>query len=273
MKKCWPTTRLIWPTTSTRPGRSGSRSWSASPNTPTRPRRTPRWPRWVISSRMGAPFPEIARSGSDGVTASDGGARDWTTQGSLVSKKLDEALFGLPVGELSPILEDEYGLHIVRVTEREGRLSDSVPRSPSGDRGEHPPRGDSEAAQGVSGPPEEGYAGLDRLRPAGRRQGRIRHRHGPTSNRIRRRQCGSAAAGLACTVLRAMPTLVVGMLGMRSTCPRKRGHGTPIWKADKALAPKTGQTTSSVERSPGTNCGLPPRGYCPRETEEESRFM
>jgi hypothetical protein len=66
----------------------------------------------------GAPFAEIARQGSDGVTAAQGGVRDWTTRGSLVSKALDEAVFSLPVGALSPIIEDEQGLHIVRVIER-----------------------------------------------------------------------------------------------------------------------------------------------------------
>ncbi|MBN2217314.1 MAG: peptidyl-prolyl cis-trans isomerase [Pirellulales bacterium] len=67
----------------------------------------------------GLPFAEAARRGSDGVTATGGGLRDWTTRGSLVAKKIDAALFGLPVGELSPILESETGLHIVRVVERE----------------------------------------------------------------------------------------------------------------------------------------------------------
>ena len=66
----------------------------------------------------GVPFAEVARQGSDGVTAAQGGVRDWTTQGSLVSKTLDEAIFTLPVGALSPIIEDEQGLHIVRVIER-----------------------------------------------------------------------------------------------------------------------------------------------------------
>jgi len=32
---------------------------------------------------------------------------------------LDEAIFTLPVGVLSPILEDEQGFHIVRVVERQ----------------------------------------------------------------------------------------------------------------------------------------------------------
>jgi len=66
----------------------------------------------------GEDFATVAKTGSQGPTAKDGGKRDWTSQGSLVSKVLDEALFALPVGKLSSILEDDRGFHIVRVTER-----------------------------------------------------------------------------------------------------------------------------------------------------------
>ena len=66
----------------------------------------------------GKPFAEIARTRSEGPTAATGGAFDWTTKGSLASKVLDEAIFRLPVGQLSTILEDGTALHIVRVTER-----------------------------------------------------------------------------------------------------------------------------------------------------------
>lgn len=66
----------------------------------------------------GEPFAQVAKSGSDGPTAEEGGARDWTTAGSLASKALDRAIFSLPVGELSPILEDDDAFHIVRVVER-----------------------------------------------------------------------------------------------------------------------------------------------------------
>ena len=47
-----------------------------------------------------------------------GGWRDWTAKGSLVPE-LDGALFGLPIGQLSPIIESSAGFHIVRVTQRE----------------------------------------------------------------------------------------------------------------------------------------------------------
>lgn len=73
----------------------------------------------------GEPFAEVARRGSEGATAKHGGAYDWTTRGSLKSKIIDEAIFTLPVGQLSRILEDERGFAIVRVIERQeaGRVS------------------------------------------------------------------------------------------------------------------------------------------------------
>lgn len=66
----------------------------------------------------GRPFGEVAREKSEGPTASGGGTYDWTTKGSLVSKVVDEAIFTLPVGQLSTILDDGTALHIIRVTER-----------------------------------------------------------------------------------------------------------------------------------------------------------
>ena len=68
---------------------------------------------------QGQSWADVARGASQGLTADAGGAHDWTQKGSLVSKVLDEAIFNLPVGEMSPqILEDDWGFHIIRVTER-----------------------------------------------------------------------------------------------------------------------------------------------------------
>jgi hypothetical protein len=86
---------------------------------------------WDILASMGnevlagRPFAEVAKARSEGPTAATGGGFDWTGQGSLASKRLDEALFSLPVGQLSTIIDDESALHIVRVTERQeaGRTS------------------------------------------------------------------------------------------------------------------------------------------------------
>ena len=68
----------------------------------------------------GKPLAEVAKASSDGPTAGNGGARDWTGRGSLTSTVLERAIFGLPIGELSPVLEEENYLHIIRVVERDG---------------------------------------------------------------------------------------------------------------------------------------------------------
>jgi hypothetical protein len=67
---------------------------------------------------QGAPFADVAKSASQGATSDKGGAYDWTTQGSLACKALDEALFTLPVGALSQIIESNRGFHVIRVVER-----------------------------------------------------------------------------------------------------------------------------------------------------------
>jgi peptidylprolyl isomerase len=76
----------------------------------------------------GAKFDAMARQHSeDAISAKDGGAQDWIGQGSLVQEKLDAALFDpkLPVGTLSPIIEDGDAFHIIRVVERRwaGKIS------------------------------------------------------------------------------------------------------------------------------------------------------
>jgi hypothetical protein len=76
---------------------------------------------WGDEVWRGVPFAQVAKTRSQGYAAQEGGLNDWTTQGSLRSAALDRALFGLPVGALSQIIEDEDGFHIVRVVEREER--------------------------------------------------------------------------------------------------------------------------------------------------------
>jgi parvulin-like peptidyl-prolyl isomerase len=66
----------------------------------------------------GTPFAAVARKYSQEPHAQDGGYYDWVTAGSLASRPLDQAIFSLEIGKLSPIIEDHVGLHIVRVLER-----------------------------------------------------------------------------------------------------------------------------------------------------------
>ena len=67
----------------------------------------------------GASFADVAKSGSEGATARDGGKWDWTHKDSLASEAINQALFSQPVGQLSPILESTSGYHIIRVVERQ----------------------------------------------------------------------------------------------------------------------------------------------------------
>jgi parvulin-like peptidyl-prolyl isomerase len=73
----------------------------------------------------GVAFADVARARSQGATADQGGKRDWTSKGSLRSTVIDQALFGLPVGGMSQIIEDTDSFHIIRVVERKdaGRVA------------------------------------------------------------------------------------------------------------------------------------------------------
>jgi parvulin-like peptidyl-prolyl isomerase len=76
------------------------------------------WQRGNAAAVRGPAFAEVAKANSDGFTAKEGGVRKWTTKGALKATAIDEALFTLAVGQMSPILESEEGFHIVRVLER-----------------------------------------------------------------------------------------------------------------------------------------------------------
>jgi parvulin-like peptidyl-prolyl isomerase len=71
---------------------------------------------------QGEPFAEVARQGSQGLSAYRGGERE-TTVGSLRTPNLEKAVFSLPVGSMSTIIREDMGginagYYIVRVLER-----------------------------------------------------------------------------------------------------------------------------------------------------------
>ena len=68
---------------------------------------------------FGTPFPAVAKRSSQDINAAKGGIYDWTNEKSLASDAIDRAIFSQEPGKLSPIIEDEKGLHIVRVIERQ----------------------------------------------------------------------------------------------------------------------------------------------------------
>lgn len=83
------------------------------------------WQLGTAKPVKGAAFADVATAKSDGATAKKGGVYDWTTKGALQCKAIDEALFTLQVGQMSPILDGGTTFHIVRVLERKeaGRKS------------------------------------------------------------------------------------------------------------------------------------------------------
>jgi PPIC-type PPIASE domain len=67
----------------------------------------------------GTEFGAVARKWSQEPNAENGGSYDWVTQGSLASAPIDRAIFTLETGRLSQIIEDDVGLHIIRVKQRQ----------------------------------------------------------------------------------------------------------------------------------------------------------
>ena len=77
------------------------------------------WQRGTQKPVKGAAFAEVAKAKSDGVTAkNNGGEYGWTTKGALQRQAIDQALFTLQIGQMSPIIDGGPMFHIVRVLER-----------------------------------------------------------------------------------------------------------------------------------------------------------
>src|SRR5688500_2974958 len=75
----------------------------------------------VIKEKLkgGADFAELARLNSDDGSAKDGGMLGWTSRGSFVPE-FEAAAFQLEKGELSHVVETEYGFHLIGLIDRRG---------------------------------------------------------------------------------------------------------------------------------------------------------
>ena len=77
------------------------------------------WPRVAANPpATHADVRDVAKAKSQGSTRRRAAGYDWTTKGSLKATVVDDAIFSLPVGQMSPILDSGTGFHIVRVLER-----------------------------------------------------------------------------------------------------------------------------------------------------------
>lgn len=72
----------------------------------------------------GADFAELAKKESQGPTAGAGGLWSRTSKGSYADPAVDQALFSIPVGEVSSVIEGKSSFHVLRVEQR----SDGSPK-------------------------------------------------------------------------------------------------------------------------------------------------
>ena len=72
-------------------------------------------------ARFGGSMQAVARDRSQEPFAKEGGLHDWTNQGSLASEVLDRVIFdpAIPLNQISDVIEDKDGLHVVRVLDRQ----------------------------------------------------------------------------------------------------------------------------------------------------------
>jgi peptidyl-prolyl cis-trans isomerase D len=61
-------------------------------------------------------FAELAKKNSaDTGSATQGGDLDWSARGGMASKALEDAVFSLKPGEIGPLVETEFGFHVVKL--------------------------------------------------------------------------------------------------------------------------------------------------------------
>jgi peptidyl-prolyl cis-trans isomerase D len=69
-------------------------------------------------AKRGGKFDELARQYSEDTTKEAGGDLGWIVQGQTVPE-FEKVAFSLPPGQVSDLVTTQYGLHIIRVAERE----------------------------------------------------------------------------------------------------------------------------------------------------------
>jgi parvulin-like peptidyl-prolyl isomerase len=70
----------------------------------------------ISDLKSGVSFDEVVARHSDGVRAADGGHWDWTQPTSLADDRLREVLTTIQLEQISPVLEDDRGFRLVKLT-------------------------------------------------------------------------------------------------------------------------------------------------------------
>lgn len=66
----------------------------------------------------GAGFADLAKAYSQDMFAQDGGSMGWHQRDRLLLPEIEEAVFDLPVGGITPIIDTPVGVHLLRVDDR-----------------------------------------------------------------------------------------------------------------------------------------------------------
>src|SRR5207237_10493545 len=77
----------------------------------------------IVSNKMD--FAEAAKKYSQCTSAPNGGVIGYFPRKLAVEERVGKAAFGLKVGEVSDVVETDYGLHLIKATDRKpGQASD-----------------------------------------------------------------------------------------------------------------------------------------------------
>lgn len=67
---------------------------------------------------FGGSMTAVAKRSSHDPMSSSGGVHDWTDRGALASEIMEDQIFKIPTGQMSEIIRDDVGFHIIRVLDR-----------------------------------------------------------------------------------------------------------------------------------------------------------
>ncbi len=68
--------------------------------------------------KAGKPFDELAKTYSEGTEAKEGGEMGWVERGQLLGE-IDEKIFSIPVGEVTPPIQSALGYHLFKVLDKQ----------------------------------------------------------------------------------------------------------------------------------------------------------